>query len=474
MVTTRRNDSPSASPFAPPFASPSVSRTPSRRFPAGLVALWLGAGAASAGAAGAGCLVHPDVYDEVYFCDGSDQSTCADSYACLSSTRGNFCAATCDYDPAIGGGTGCDDGSVCGDQGLCVETCTTSSDCRAGLTCVFSESGRYCATAYGCSADSDCQQSFDEGFTPDPGSNCSSNLVPDGNTCVFGCTSDAQCPPGDDCVGENPPNGRGLCAPPCTPTGGCPPTYTCAQSAYADYDGHCLPGLATFPCASDVNCLVGACETNFAGEPDMCTVACTTDADCADYMQLGFAAFCQAAPETGGNACLLWGEACGATFCPLLDGHFCATAFFGAIAPQLCGQFCDPAACPTPGAPTCNCPAGEACALGDGMGGTGLCASPCMTAADCAVPNFGCLRGVLPTDPGYCVPGTAFVRCDTAANCMTGGECINILGANLCQFPCAVDADCAGLNPQGQPGAWTCTLDLDPFNPSQLYCQAPM
>jgi hypothetical protein len=421
--------------------------------------------AAAAATALPACIVRPDVYDVAYTCEGEGASTCASGNSCSLGAAGNFCAPEC--------GAGCPGDAICSDQNLCLDRCTDDGDCLAGLSCVLSESGGYCTLDYTCSSDQDCRDFLATGATSN--AQCSSNIagLSAGNSCIFTCLSDEECPPGHTCeaygFGGTDPKGNqlGVCTTECTSTRGCPPTNACLTSTALGVDGACFIGIGGVQCESDTNCLVGACDTVGENAGDICTIPCETDSDCAALEVLGFTYVCD---TTGGaGSCAFFGEVCGGTLCDSLSVEVCARAIVPG-APLECYQleFCDATFRP--------CPPGEASDCIDETPADptspGLCAEPCASAADCSTDGWGCVPGDAAWGglANHCFFGVPFVRCVDDTDCVEGATCVNfpLAGGWQCQVPCTMDSECDFLNPADGSVTWLCSLGFGMWT----YCQA--
>ena len=70
----------------------------------------------------------------------TDNSECSETSFCADESSWGFAAGIClEYGCNPATGTGCGDGTVCveyADSGLCLPTCSTATDCRAGYDCV--------------------------------------------------------------------------------------------------------------------------------------------------------------------------------------------------------------------------------------------------------------------------------------------------------------------------------------------------
>jgi hypothetical protein len=256
----------------------------------------------------AGCIVDEEAfYDRVFVCDTAarDPHCGADrdgrSMTCFPASQldgTDFCTESCGEPMSLP-----DEGAVCvqGEAKLqaCnpLDTSNPAGPCgRADLGClrtdVTSDEG-VCVTMEPCTEDRDCSNPVR--------STCAATFLNqlyakqtdmhfDHLYCLQrGCVAGgASCAPGQSClpklVGPEafPPD---ICVPNCDAQDRCPPNHFCFSKLSGSGSPHiCLPGLLGFLCESDIDCVVGKCISD--DEPDealrlkLCTVPCTTDAEC--------------------------------------------------------------------------------------------------------------------------------------------------------------------------------------------------
>jgi hypothetical protein len=246
-------------------------------------------------------------------------------------------------------------------------------------------------------------------------------------SCVGG---DTACSPGETCLPKvipataNPPD---ICVPNCDSQGRCPPNHFCLSKISGPANPKvCIPGLLGFVCETDIDCLVGKCQSDNPSDPmvalNLCTVACTSDDECAKYDSVQGDFFCSAGP----------------------DNRHCVTpnAYTGA----LCRDDAD-------------CDAGmrekgTKCfrQLPDDPAGTCLYACDPMMPGMCK-PRDGvghtCIPLLNPKEPGACFPATFGFPCFADTDCAVPE--LKCAGADLasgmpglCTRLCSSDAACTG------------------------------
>jgi hypothetical protein len=326
---------------------------------------------------------------------------------------------------------------VCGATGQCKQSCTTSTDCTAGATCMNGSCGKKPIGA-GCSADADCN----------------SGICAEGTCCMTTC--DGLCkscalsgsagvctnvPAGVDPLQQCADAAAGTCGTDglCDGNGGCqsyPSTTSCGTDscvggsetpgARCDGVGDCVPGTPQ-------SCGAYVCGTN--GD---CKTSCATSADCAS------------------------GYTCTGTIC-CTPGH-CAGGALGTTctgAGDCASGFCQQGVC-CGSSCTGNC---QSCAI---AGSAGTCTSvpagqdPLSQCADTGATGCGtdgscdgagkCRLYVAGTAcaPGSCTSGSAAAArtCDGAGACKTAtpASCApyacNTAGT-ACNTTCAGNTDCA-------------------------------
>jgi hypothetical protein len=333
----------------------------------------------------------------------------------------------CSVAECTAGGGECPAGSHCGfidptsQEGICLEDCTMTDDCRTNYACVdrdddgtdecapsgigTSEIGDTCAGLYDCNAglDSICINE-DSGWRA--------------GYCTLGCTSDADCGTGYHCAAQDDFTNEGFCMADCTVgnddcrTDGyacfdwdddgagvteCAPAGTGAGvegdtcAGVWDCDGgpgaFCLPDDQSWPegycaiggCTDNADCIDGHCGFIGMDGEGVCIDSCTDDADC----RMGYGCFDldddttdECLPEGDGNV----GDPCG------------SFADCGGRENALC--FPDSGNFPFPGGHcSLDCTGADICPVGSTCTDLDVdfsaCLNTCMQNADCR-PGYTC------------------------------------------------------------------------------------
>jgi hypothetical protein len=293
-----------------------------------------------------------------------------------------------------------------------------------------------CITGNPCLADTDCKDPVRSTcaatFLNQLYVNTKNMLPSDHLYCLQeGCVSgDTACSPGETCLPKvipaaaNPPD---ICVPNCDSQGRCPPNHFCLSKISGPANPSvCIPGLLGFVCESDIDCLVGQCRSDNPDHPDLalklCTISCSSDADCAKYNSLQGAFVCSAGPQN--RHCVTPNAYTGALCntdadCGHRDkGTICARQH----AADKTGTCLYPCDFKTP------------CRARDGVGHTcvpfvgddkkeadacfpGVFGLPCFDDSMCAVPDLKCAGADLTTDPMNPKPGLCTHLCTTDADC---------------------------------------------------------
>jgi hypothetical protein len=239
-----------------------------------------------------------------------------------------------------------------------------------------------------------------------------------------GCKKNASsCSPGETCLRDvipeaaNPPD---ICVPNCDSHLRCPPNHFCFQKISGPANpAVCIPGLLGFVCTSDVDCLMGTCQSDNDPTPELglklCTTKCERDEQCQAFNS-----------EQGLFVCV--------------DGH-CATpnAYRGAS----CDTNTD-----------CVRDKGTSCVRFPpfDLSQQGTCLRPCAADGSCSA-RAGIGHACLPllaqdgsTFPA-CFPGYFGMPCFSNDACVRGLTCrgADLAGksAGVCTILCAGDDDCA-------------------------------
>jgi hypothetical protein len=344
-----------------------------------------------------------------------DSVECPSGGACITEAGSGWpsgtCATGCDASTGAGctGGT-CIPGGFGGD--LCVASCTTPTDCRAGYRCEVNDApagGSYCAP--GCATDTDCTTSgyvcnpglgtcdvpFDAGQLGDM---CSRRGGCDGGTCLSegssgfpagycayaGCTLG-----GTDC-----PTG-GVCAP------GSGDTNICLDACAVD--GDCRTGYACRPT-----------DYTMMGSPLACVPACTDTSQCVNAMR-GFVCNAGTGRCTVPFEAARQGEPCAdASECP--GGRCHDEAGDGWPAGTCAATGCRLAG--TGGSTPCA--AGAVC-VDDGAGDPDV--GECLTACTVGMsggcrPGYGCVALTMGGTEGACRPACDMMSCAAGRTCDVG------------------------------------------------------
>ena len=411
--------------------------------------------------------------------------TCVDDVtppaACMSDSEcgaGEFCdTSVCLPPPGCTGDMACP--AVC--YGQCapkIAGCATDTDCAADQFCDFSG-----CPVYAGADRMPCQ--------PDASGNCLVAPPACEGTCVTrpvvtGCTSDAECAPGQICelqqqcyavdCGPDTDCGGGA-TPPCETVGVCVPApqpdcfadsdcpegfycalYKCDPTTNCDAAGNCgdkclggggqcLPIAPPSPCdtvkcAAGTHCeVVSACEAPCVNADGSACDPATGVAPCAEYAQcVPDSTGCVGDAECPlGYVCQLYPCDCGTD--PAGVGYDCVCEPWGQCVPA-------PTGCTT----DAECAAGYHCEL------TSWCACP--ADVDCSTdPNTWC------EGSGTCVPDTQPL-CLTNADCAAGEVCNAVEICILLECP---EVECSYCHGYCVPQQVACYSDVD--CPAGQVCQ---
>ena len=386
----------------------------------------------------------------------------------------DFCTQACDStmpDMSLP-----DPDAVCVQGGAVLRSCNPANDNACGrpdLGCLrtdvsFGAGEGVCITGSPCLADTDCKDPVRSTcaatFLNQLYVNTQNMLPSDHLYCLQeGCVGgDTACSPGETCLPKvipaaaHPPD---ICVPNCNSKGECPPNHFCLSKISGPANPSvCIPGLLGFVCGSDIDCLVGKCQSDNPANPDvalhLCTVGCGGDDDCAKYDSLQGQFFCSGS-----------GDAKHCVTPSAYTGALCRNDDDCAAGMRDKGTKCFKQA---PDAPTgtclyaCDPMMPGMCQPRDGVGHTciplvhpteaGACLPatfgfPCFADTDCAVPDLKCAGADLSKgQPGLCTQ-----ICSTDMQCATnrwvgpGSYC----GGPVClplqddKTPCTEDRQCA-------------------------------
>jgi hypothetical protein len=422
----------------------------------------------------------------------TDAGGCAPDEVCVKSNTffgQNACQLSCLVD-----GGDCQAGTFCGDAGLCLSGCLSSSDC-AGST-----QGSIChqAQCVECLTQADCPAS-NPGCGPGFSSTNQCGFCQSDNDCPTllhcetnnntgstqcRCHADNECDPfrAPLCVGLDLglgfPQGSGHCG--CKTTADCPSQTVCETRlpyGFTDSSGHVAGGACVPACTTTATDCATAGITvipnffNFCAQipppNEVCDtstgycVPCASDSDCQSGAEPKVTPAC--APFQNGANLFAGGLVTGGGLCACTDTAQCddGNACVGA---GIFGQ-CAPPCSYAGGVDSCagssrNCPSFANTPFCNTF--SGACQG-CLSDHDCIgtsnAPNFG---NTVPTP--FCDPAsTTCVQCQSnsqcpanAPNCTqgfcgfcqsnadclpTGGwQCVNRFGQSQCEIPCVPDS----------------------------------
>jgi hypothetical protein len=398
----------------------------------------------------AACSVDEEAFQErVFSCD-----TAAPDPLCGTDSDGNkmtcfaarqlggsdFCVQTCGQPMSLPA-----EDAMCVQGGAKLKACNPTEDPMVGCgrpelgclrTDVTSDEG-VCITMNPCSDDTNCRD-----FVR---STCATtflkqlykgkpDLAADHLYCLQeGCiANNAACSPGETCLktvipkAANPPD---ICVPNCDSNLQCPPNHFCYRKISGPANpAVCIPGLLGFVCGSDVDCLVGKCRSDNAGDPtqgpglNLCTISCSRDDECQAFDS-----------EQGRFVCAPDGR------CVTPEAYRGATCNTTADCVRDPGTICvrfPPDTSSDPDTGTClrpcdadfTCPPrgeiGHACLpfpTDDNDMPTPVCfpgyfGSPCFDRSACAVPELQCAGADL-SDPANPKPGACTIVCTSDSDC---------------------------------------------------------
>jgi hypothetical protein len=428
----------------------------------------------------AGCRVDESAFDaRVFACDtsakdpgcGVDQN--GQPMICYPASLldgTDFCTATCGATPM----SLPDQDAVCvqgsAKLGYCDPSQANDSPSGCGqseLGClrtdVASQEG-VCTTMTPCTLDGDC--------TDPVRSTCAATFLKQlytGNTTLHAdhlyclqknCQSgESFCSPGQSClpllvpVGSNAPD---ICVPNCDSQGRCPPNHFCYQKVSGPANpAICIPGLLGFPCATDIDCLVGKCVSDSDPDPahglKFCTLPCARDADCSIFDSNQGMFSCVLDPISGDSHCAMpeayRGTSCYADAdCALDSGTVCVFQTQPATATEkgLCQRPCAAGVCPPRGGINQTCvPFVDRTGQSAPACYPGFFSFPCSGNANCVgdLTCRGASTATIPPTPGLCTTlCTADGDCD--ADRWTAGQSYCSTSASICVPLLAAGQDC--------------------------------
>ncbi len=323
---------------------------------------------------------------------------------CFHNAAGGFCTLDCDTDPE-GPSVICPAGTYCfaglSDHRLCLQACTIGGVCStapdmqcSGALATFNtlpdpdqHTAHVCLPS--CATDADCNTDT-SGFICDPTAHRCEDPA---DVLGSACTTDADClglGPGGACLKSERDPSSSYCTRSCNPAAAC--------SGPNGEFGACVSGYATTADGADVPvCLRhcgadSACQTSSVNTCNyvpslgvsLCTVACTSDADCIDGTCDSASGDCR---QTG-----FYSPRCGSgSNCP---GGLCVQDFHHADLHNCSARCASDSDCPM--------------------------AYLCVTSPDSQDSN-GVRLGSRATDPGFCAPSCTLDAgtCPDTTSCLT-------------------------------------------------------
>ena len=400
----------------------------------------------------AGCKVDQQAFDNrVFGCDpsakdpGCGTGSNGQAMVCYPASLldgSDFCAEGCAGQPIMS----LPDGNQCVEGNAELKACdpTILDSCgQDALGClrtdVTSNEG-VCTTMVPCTADTDCQDPvrstcattfLTQLYANDPALvTNANNLYCLQKNCQSGASS---CSPGQSCLPLLVPasaHAPDICVPNCDAEQNCPPNHVCFQKISGPANpAICIPGLLGFICESDINCLVGKClsDADPVAGLNLCTVPCSSDAECAVYDS-----------NQGIFACIPRTDSTGKTqgYCEApysYRGNACHTdddcVRNGARDTTTACYFQSPPEKPTDVGTCLRAPSNGDCAPRASLGQT-----PINLYTSEGTPTVGCF------------PGFFGLPCLGDANCTGGMTCREAVTGdaktNICTTLCQKDADC--------------------------------
>lgn len=384
-------------------------------------------------------------------------TTCANDLDCYGTQHAGplclpsagTCGASCTRDLQCGINQWCNDPTGAG--GTCTAMLGNNAALPAPNTCTPLLGSRACTsgvcsvatnTCVACKTDSDCGS----------GTRCIANQ------CIVACTNDAQCAASQFCLD---PNGTGGSCTAKIATGrALPSSCTLVLGSRACQSGLCRTSDNTcVQCVAETDCPTGnVCSAN------LCTPACTKDAQC------GSGQWCNDPTGTGG-ACTA-GIAAGMTLpyscTPALGSRACITGLcrtndnrcVQCLLDSDCsnGGICSANVCKVACTKDSQCSASQWCNDPTGTGGvcTNKLASnqtlPSGLACSPALGSRVCQSSLCRIADNTCV------QCITTSDCSAGNLCIN----NTCSVSCQLDTQCTPTEwcASMGGGAGACTTKL--------------
>lgn len=246
--------------------------------------------------------------------------SCAAAYYDLGTGEPAICVPNCIGDNECPPNSFCaENPDAMGSARICVPglpggRCNNEQDCVIG-DCKDTGAGFDECVFLSCTSDADCTLQDTQEVAVCANSQCE-GLGPFHGT---SCMSSTDCPMGQECSSYSPYGvtmGRGECRIPCDADGTCPIRAGVPEVCldYVDKNsnpvvGGCYPGEFGMPCTqssqclSELGCLAAAPDPRTViTNPTICSIACTTDADCRSSPFIRTDGFCD------GSVCRLSGD----------------------------------------------------------------------------------------------------------------------------------------------------------------------
>ncbi len=341
-----------------------------------------------------------------------------------------ICRLDCSYDPAQRGALCPDDMTCDAFTAVCVEQCTTDSECNTAygatyagelVTIVNTTNPQVCNMTTGrCEAGASTATAV-VGDACESGADCmaGTGICLNGGMCAqLGCdgTSATSCGTGNLCLGIN--ERQTICIHGCNTTADCEPGNACTPltAPTGGVNGYCI-GI----CGDDSECRATETCTNYVDDMGVAQNGrCVPRCSVVDGRDMAGSGGCE-------------------------DGEYCRRAHDGLTYGRCAGlgAFCGVDTTPaTPGA-SADCGAGQICdellATGGGAGfmnrdifGDGHCVDACTADTDC-VGRAGTTCVLTPTDSPYL--GLCRTACDAATPCASANEMCDTVNGYCTEIP---------------------------------------
>jgi hypothetical protein len=207
--------------------------------------------------------------------------------------------------------------------GLQSARCFTSLDCMIGDCLDTGEGFRLCSIP--CQRDSDCLPYFDPSnplVCVAAGSGGQRHCVAPTSFSGVPCLHDGDCPGPQRCFFSTPyeRGNLGQCRPACGQDDHCAPRGGIAHTCFVQgAERSCYPGRFGLPCRQAEDCIAG-----FACQSSICTIPCTSDADCDANPWTTRSGYCEASlcrlAAGHGGSCQRDAQCRGTLRCKVSDG----------------------------------------------------------------------------------------------------------------------------------------------------------